>query len=67
MYFFMRGLAISDKYGNTMTPRQYKRLNRRYRLYKWFDKPYSRWGTIYRLSAEEETAMILGMVDREDI
>lgn len=63
MYYFIKGLAISDKYGDQMTPRQYKKLLRFYKRYERFDKPYKRWGTTYSLDKLD----FAEMVDREDL
>jgi hypothetical protein len=63
MYYFTKGLIISEKYDNQMTPRQYKKLNRFYRFYRIFDKPYQRWGTTYSLDKLD----FAEMVDREDL
>ena len=60
MYYFTKGLAISDKYGDQMTTRQYKKLLRFYNRYERFDKPYKRWGTTYLVDFAE-------MVDIEDL
>ena len=62
IYYFIKGLRISDKYGDQMTSRQYKKILRAHRKYDFFDKPYQKWGTYYKIDFD-----FTEDVDREDI
>lgn len=62
MVFFNKGIKISDKYEEKEIPASlFKLMNGYYILYKFFDKPYSKWGTHYQYTPDFKEE-----IDKED-
>lgn len=65
-YFFTKGLRISFKYEDKtekdpcylMPRRDYFMMNLYYRIYYIANKPYERWGTMYKIDMEAWTKSI---------
>jgi len=63
MIFFTKGIAICDKYLNTEMPAiSFRVMNIYYNLYRFFDRPYSKWGTYYQYIPDFKED-----IDKEDL
>lgn len=63
-YYFTKGLGIyfRDEDGIVpLTPKLQRKMTRYYKMYQILDKPYMRWGTVYKMDPDVVAEINRGM------